>query len=107
MEKYPKIKSVKPLRGKRLLVTFQNNIQKIYDCNQLLKEEVFRPLKNDSLFKSAKVDQGGYGVIWNDEIDLSESEIWINGSLAEQDTQSDLAGAGRLMKSDGRRRKTG
>ena len=107
MKKYPKIKSVKPLRGKRLLVTFQNNIQKIYDCNHLLKEEAFSPLKNDFLFKSAKVDQGGYGVIWNDEIDLSESEIWINGSLAEQGTQPDLAGAGRQTKPNSSRRKTG
>lgn len=70
-----KIKSVKPLRNERLLVMFQNNIKKIYDCNHLLKEEVFGRLKNDFLFKSAKVDQGCYGVIWNDEIDLSESEI--------------------------------
>jgi len=58
METYPKIKSVKPLKGKRLLVTFQNNIQKIYDCNHLLKKEIFSPLKNDSLFKSVKAVNG-------------------------------------------------
>ena len=84
MEKYPKIKSVKALKAKRLLVTFENNIQKIYDCNHLLKEEVFSPLENEFLFRSVKIDQGGYGISWTDEIDLSEAEIWINGSLAEQ-----------------------
>ena len=46
MAKYPKIRSVKPLERKRLLVTFENNIQKIYDCNPILQEEVFSPLKN-------------------------------------------------------------
>ncbi len=81
MEKFPKIKSVEPLEGKRLLVIFQNNIKKIYDCNPLLEEEIFTPLKDDSLFRSVKIDQGGYGIIWTDEIDLSESEIWINGAL--------------------------
>ena len=83
MEKYPKIKSVKPLDRKRLLVTFENNIQKIYNCKPLLKEEVFSPLENEFLFRSVKVDQGGYGISWTDEIDLSEAEIWINSSLAE------------------------
>jgi hypothetical protein len=84
MERFPKIKSVEPLEGKRLLVTFQNNIKKIYDCNPLIEEEIFTPLKDDSLFRSVKIDQGGYGIIWTDEIDLSESEIWVNGLLADQ-----------------------
>ena len=84
MKKFPKIKSVEPLEGKRLLVTFQNNIEKIYDCNPLLEEEIFTPLMDDSLFRSVKVDQGGYGIIWTDEIDLSESEIWINGLLSDE-----------------------
>lgn len=79
MEKYPKIKSVKPIESKRLLVTFINNIQKIYDCSSLLEIDVFKPLLNDVIFNSVKADKHGYGVIWNDDLDLSESEIWING----------------------------
>ena len=89
MEKYPKIKSVKHLDRTRLLVRFDNNIQKIYDCNPLLKEEVFSPLENEFLFRLVKIDQGGYGIRWTDEIDLSEAEIWINGSLTEQTTETD------------------
>jgi len=26
-----------------------------------------------------KVDAGGYGISWNDDIDLSEYELWTNG----------------------------
>jgi len=89
MESYPKIKRVEPLAGKRLLVTFANNIKKVYDCSLLLKEETFRPLLNDALFNSAKTDRHGYGVIWSDEIDLSESEIWVNGLPAEQNDGAD------------------
>jgi len=85
MNEYPKIKSVKPLDRKRLLVTFENNIQKIYDCNPLLKEEVFSPLENEFLFRSVKIDQGCYGISWTDEIDLSEAEIWINGSFSKKE----------------------
>jgi len=84
METYPKVKSVKPLQGKRLLVIFHNDEKSIYDCGPLLTEEVFRPLRNDSFFKMVKPDRGGYGISWSDELDLSESELWLNGIPAEQ-----------------------
>ncbi|WDN89027.1 hypothetical protein BuS5_01995 [Desulfosarcina sp. BuS5] len=88
MKNYPRIKRVEPLSGKRLFVTFANNTKKIYDCSLLLKEETFRPLLNDALFSSVKTDKHGYGVIWSDEIDLSESELWINGLPAEQNSEN-------------------
>jgi hypothetical protein len=40
---------------------------------------MFQLLKNDAFFKSVKVDAGGYGISWSDEIDLSEHELWTNG----------------------------
>jgi hypothetical protein len=89
MESYPKIKKVEPIAGRKLLVTFSNNAKKIYDCTSLLKEEVFKPLLDNGLFQSVKADKDGYGVIWSDEIDLSESELWINGLPAEQNDGAD------------------
>jgi hypothetical protein len=50
MEKYPKITDVRPQKDKRLLVTFSNGIEKIYDCSPLLDHDVFKPLMNDTLF---------------------------------------------------------
>jgi hypothetical protein len=82
----PKVQSVRPLEGKRVLVKFANGVEKIYDCNQLLHLEMFQLLKNEAFFKSVRVDPGGYGVSWNDDVDLSEDELWANGkelSLAE------------------------
>ena len=84
MSYYPKIKTVKPITDKRIIVTFENDIKKIYDCSPLLKQESFRSLANDTLFNCIKVDLGGYGISWNEEIDLSESELWLNGISAEQ-----------------------
>ena len=78
----PKVESVEPLEGKRLLVRFVNGVEKVYDCNQLLHLEMFRPLKNEAFFKSVKPDAGGYGVSWNDAVDLSEHELWVNGEEA-------------------------
>ena len=40
----------------------------------------FSKFKNiRGLFEQVKVDDGGYGVSWNDEIDLSCDELWENG----------------------------
>lgn len=83
MDKYPKIESVYALPNYHLLVVFQNNVVKVYDCTPLLEEETFRPLASEKLFTQVRVGAGGYGVIWNDELDLSESELWLNGKEAE------------------------
>ncbi len=82
---YPRIGAVKPLTDKRLLVTFATGERKIYDCKPLLQEEVFRPLQGEELFCRARADKHGYGVVWNDEIDLAEAELWINGKPADED----------------------
>ena len=75
----PKILSVQALDDKKLLVKFVNGVEKIYDCNPLLSRDMFEVLKNDTFFKSVKVDSGGYGISWNDDADLSEYELWSNG----------------------------
>ena len=75
----PKILSVQTLENKKLLVKFVNDVEKVYDCTQLLDMEMFQLLKNDVFFKSVRVDSGGYGISWNDDADLSEYELWTNG----------------------------
>jgi hypothetical protein len=95
MNKYPKVISVQPLQGKRLLVTFSNNIKKVYDCTPLLAHETYIELANEAIFQNVKADQGGYGISWTDEIDLAESELWINGLLADQTTQTKPQNVGK------------
>ena len=70
MATYPKVKSVTPLSGKQLFVTFITGDTRVYDCSPLLKESSFYPLKDDAFFKNVHVDQTGYGVVWNDNVDL-------------------------------------
>lgn len=83
---YPLVRAVRPLPGKKLFVTFSTGEARIYDCQPLLAEEAFRALADETLFQQVRPDRHGYAVIWSDEIDLAESEIWINGQPAEPNT---------------------
>lgn len=80
----PRIKAVIPLRDRYLLVTFVNGTQKIYDCQGVLQLERFRLLNHEAFFKAVTVDPGGYGISWNDDMDLSEYELWYNGVEVEK-----------------------
>lgn len=83
MASYPKVISVRTIGDNRLLVTFDNGVRKLYDCGPLLQTEVFGPLRAEWLFRSVRADPGGYGISWNDELDLSESELWEHGHLLQ------------------------
>jgi hypothetical protein len=87
MYAYPKIRTVAPLDNCRLRVIFDNGVCKIYDCKPLLQKPVFAPLADGWLFRSVQADPSGYGVSWNEDIDLAESELWEHG-LTLETTQS-------------------
>jgi len=75
----PKILSVQPMEDKKLLVKFVNGVEKIYDCKPLMEKfEPFKVLENQVFFKQVTVDGGGYGISWDDKVDLSEYELWTN-----------------------------
>jgi hypothetical protein len=80
MTKYPRVTSVQPLPAKRLRVTFENGEVKLYDCTPLLDELAFQPLRDEAFFRHVSPDRHGYAVIWNDAVDLAESELWLHGT---------------------------
>lgn len=81
---YHKVKEVIPLKDMLLKIKFVNNKTKVYDVKPLIKKwKIFNELKDEKLFKKVKVDQGGYGISWNDDIDLACDELWKNGSFIE------------------------
>ena len=82
---YPLIAEVAAKPGKRLLVRFRNGVAKLYDSKRILRLPAFEPLRDDdALFRRARADKHGYGVIWNDELDLAESEVWIGGKVVRE-----------------------
>ena len=76
-----KVKMVRPLPEYMLLIGFESNEEKLYDVKPLFEKwEAFRSLLSvNNLFNQVKVDAGGYGISWNDELDLSCNELYNNG----------------------------
>ena len=77
---FHKVKNAFPLEDYKLLIQFISGVTKIYDVKPLFSwKDVFKKLKENELFYDVNVDQGGYGVSWNDDIDLSCDELRENG----------------------------
>lgn len=78
---FHKIKNVSALPEYKLSVQFAEGVTKIYDVKPLFdKLAVFEDLKdNVAEFSCVTVDVGGYGIVWNDDLDLSCDELWKNG----------------------------
>ena len=80
---HPKINSARAINDYTLLVEFDNTERKIYDITPLLEKEMFLPLKNRAFFQNVQVEKGGYAVFWNEDIDLSEYELWTGGKTVD------------------------
>jgi hypothetical protein len=78
---FHKVKQVTPLSDYRLSVQFVNGALKEYDVKPLFDHwEAFRALAYiPGLFNLVKVEAGGYGISWNDYIDLACDELFENG----------------------------
>ena len=81
---FHKVRNVYPLPDMRLHIEFINGMEKCYNVKPLLDIwPVFKDLTQGGLFDLVKVDAGGYGISWNDYIDLACDELWENGSTIE------------------------
>ena len=68
-----------------LVAQFDDGTIKEYDVSQLkIRHCEFKEFDTDSsLFAKVKIDTGGFGVVWNETLDLSANEIWANGKTIE------------------------
>lgn len=78
---YHFIKSLRTKDNHILIAIFKDGVEKQYDIRQLYEElpqfKVFE--EDDTLFNSVILTPGGYGVYWNDNLDLDAEEIWYSG----------------------------
>ena len=78
---FHKVKSVYAMQNFILRVHFVEGVYKSYDLKPLFdKLPIFKKLeKHPDLYAKVSVDIGGYGIVWNDELDLACDELWVNG----------------------------
>jgi hypothetical protein len=77
----PYVKSVKPQDGYCLLLTFENGEKRIFDLKPYFDKPVFVRLKNETLFKTARVISGS--VEWQGEIDLSYDTLYVESKAVK------------------------
>lgn len=82
---FHKVKNVAPLADFKLSIQFSEGVTKLYDLKPLFEKlTAFQYLKNNPAeFECVSVDVGGYGIVWNDDLDLSCDELWENGMVVE------------------------
>ena len=62
------------------IATFADGEVVLFDVKTLFaKYPVFETLRNEELFNSVAIDGIGYGISWNDELDLSSDGIYARG----------------------------
>jgi hypothetical protein len=68
---------VKALDAYKLLITFDNNEQRMFDVEPYLSDTFFAPLRNLSIFNSVKVNP--ISIEWAGGIDMCPDELYYNG----------------------------
>lgn len=78
---FVKITSVAALPDYILLVGFSTGEFKQFDIKPLIaKYPPFKALTQvNGLYEQVKIDMGGYGLVWNDELDLSADGLYEQG----------------------------
>ena len=82
---FVKITSLATLPDYILLVGFTTDEYKKFDVKPLIKK--YPPFKalveTEALYEQAKIDVGGYGIVWNDYLDLSADGVYEQGVPCE------------------------
>ncbi|MBF0406679.1 MAG: DUF2442 domain-containing protein [Candidatus Riflebacteria bacterium] len=71
---YIGVKKVKPLQNYELLITFENEEEKIFDLKPYLNTGLFADLKNESLFKTVRVVLDS--LEWNNGVDICPEVLY-------------------------------
>ena len=77
-----KIVKVTPRQDMILLIEFNNGVKKEYHVDSLFHQfPEYSILKHKPMFDTVYVDCGGCSVAWTPDVDISEWELWDNGTI--------------------------
>ena len=106
MPLYPAVSIVKPLTDYRLLLTFDNREERIFDVTPWLAKGAFRELADEKMFRTVRVSFDT--VEWANGSDLCPELLYEESIPAESQTRSAMAVAEEraryTVRSAGKRR---
>lgn len=71
---------VKFSKGVTIEATYQDGKVVRYDLSKLFNDyPQYKKLLDSDFFMSGRLDPGGYGLIWNDEIDCDLTSVYLEG----------------------------
>lgn len=77
---YLSVKEVKPLQNYKLLLTFENQENRIFDMNSYLDTGIFKELKDVKKFQSVRV---AFDTIeWSNGADLDPEILYLESEIA-------------------------
>lgn len=87
-----RVQEVKAKDNLIIEVVFLGGEVKKYDVKNLFNQfpQFKELLINQEVFNNVSVDAGGYGISWNDELDLDAETLWADGILIEFHKSSDI-----------------
>ena len=94
MGKIKRIKELSILDDFKLLIIFYSEEVRILDLKPIMEEyPLFHALEENNLFKNAKIDIGGFGIVWNEEFSISAGDAYERSTqvvLDDKDVMSNI-----------------
>lgn len=78
------VKNVSYQSGYKLLLTFEDGIQKLVDLKPHLEGEIFEPLKDINYFKTVSLNPNLDTIVWSNNADFSPDFLYEIGQVVEK-----------------------
>lgn len=72
----PRLLEVKPLKGYRLWLKYEDGIEGVVDLSDLVGKGVFALWKNEERFQQVQIGDGGE-LVWSDEVDVCPDALYL------------------------------
>jgi hypothetical protein len=78
------VRDVKYVSEYKLLVTFEDGIEKLVDMKPYLEGEIFKPLKVINYFKTVRVNPDINTIVWENGADVSPDFLYEIGVVKSE-----------------------
>jgi len=78
MEELHSVVSAEPLDGYDVLVSFENGVRGVFNCEYLTKDKYWSKLKSPAFFRQVRAECGT--LCWPGDIDVAPESVWADAS---------------------------